>query len=121
MNFRAVRPVLSASILAFAALAGCHSESKEACCADGACTDECKDKGAATTTPAAATTTPAAETASAPINANCPIRGGAVNASYTVAYEGKTIGFCCGGCKKAFEAKDDAGKKEILASITAGN
>jgi len=39
------------------------------------------------------------------VNSTCPVMGGDVDKDtpYTTEYEGKTIGFCCSGCIKAFE------------------
>jgi YHS domain-containing protein len=39
-----------------------------------------------------------------PINKTCPLSGKAVNAEFVAAYQGQTIGFCCGDCCKKFEA-----------------
>ena len=38
-----------------------------------------------------------------PVNEKCPVSGQPVDAAQTVAYEGKTVAFCCGKCKAAFE------------------
>jgi YHS domain-containing protein len=39
-----------------------------------------------------------------PINAKCPVKTGeAAKADITSDYEGKTVGFCCGNCKGAFD------------------
>ena len=38
-----------------------------------------------------------------PINETCPVSGQPVDAAQTVAFEGATVGFCCGKCKAAFE------------------
>src|SRR5438105_5508194 len=39
-----------------------------------------------------------------PVNAKCPVKTGeAAKADITSDYEGKTIGFCCGNCKGAFD------------------
>lgn len=58
--------------------------------------------------------------AMAAVNTNCPYSGKPVNASFgTVAYQGKNIGFCCGGCKSNFESLDDAKKAERVAKLNA--
>jgi hypothetical protein len=62
---------------------------------------------------AAAATT--AGVAATPINANCPIGGEPIAADGgTVAFKGKTVGFCCPKCVAKFEALDDAGKIAAL-------
>src|SRR5437762_404486 len=39
-----------------------------------------------------------------PVNAKCPVKTGeAAKADITSDYEGKTVGFCCGNCKGAFD------------------
>jgi hypothetical protein len=49
-------------------------------------------------------------------NKNCPIMGHAVTADGgSVAWNGKTIGFCCEGCKPEFEKLSDEGKTTKLA------
>jgi hypothetical protein len=57
----------------------------------------------------------AAETVAAD-NGNCPIMGHAVTADGgTFAWNGKTIGFCCEGCKPEFEKLSDEDKTAKLA------
>ena len=49
-------------------------------------------------------------------NRNCPIMGHAVTADGgTVTWNGKTIGFCCDGCKPEFEKLSDEDKTAKLA------
>ena len=50
-----------------------------------------------------------------PINSVCPVSGKPVVLPNTLAYEGKTIGFCCDKCPKEFE-KDP---KKFAANIKA--
>jgi len=50
--------------------------------------------------PAAGGTTPAA--LGKPINTICPVSGKAVDETKVLAYEGKTVGFCCEKCPVAF-------------------
>jgi YHS domain-containing protein len=42
-------------------------------------------------------------------NSTCPVMGGEVakDTPYKSEYKGKTIGFCCEGCVKAFEANPE--------------
>jgi YHS domain-containing protein len=42
-----------------------------------------------------------------PIEANCPVSGGAVNAEHFVERDGKKIYFCCENCPAAFKADPD--------------
>lgn len=42
--------------------------------------------------------------AAKPVNTVCPVSGKPVDPAHTVVFEGKTIGFCCGNCPKAFQA-----------------
>ena len=57
-----------------------------------------------------------------PINATCPISKEPITASAgTVEYEGQSIGFCCAGCIRAFNAWDDARKDEFVALATASS
>lgn len=53
----------------------------------------------------------------APVNSKCPVSDKAVDAKFTFAYEGKTVGFCCGNCCKKFagDPKPYAGK--IVADV----
>ena len=37
------------------------------------------------------------------MNEKCPVSGQPVDKAQTVSFEGKTVGFCCGKCKAAFE------------------
>jgi YHS domain-containing protein len=46
---------------------------------------------------------PKAKTAA--VNAKCPVGGGDVDAAVTSAFEGRTVAFCCGKCKAAFDAE----------------
>lgn len=93
--------------------AGEKAECKDKSCDGKDCKEgECKDKK-----PAAAAS--GAGQASAPINKVCPIGGHDVDATQTVSYQGKTIGFCCEDCKKEFASKDEAGKAAILAKASA--
>ncbi len=56
------------------------------------------------------------ETVVASDNKNCPIMGHAVTADGgSVKWNGKTIGFCCDGCKPEFEKLSDEDKTAKLA------
>lgn len=57
--------------------------------------------GAAPTSASAPAT---ATTTAKPINAKCPIKGSAPDASITSIFEGKLIAFCCNNCKAKFDA-----------------
>lgn len=49
-------------------------------------------------------------------NSNCPIMGHAVTAEGgSIEWNGKTIGFCCEGCKPEFEKLSDEDKTAKLA------
>jgi len=87
---------LVAVVLATAALCGCSSDTETA-------------------------TTPAEPNLAATnVNAVCPYSGKPVNASVqSVAYKGKTYGFCCAGCASDFAGRDDAKKAEIIAKMAA--
>ena len=52
-----------------------------------------------------------------PVNKECPVSGKPVDPAVTVSYEGKTVGFCCKGCVKKFNAdpKSFAAKLGIKA------
>ena len=64
-----------------------------------------------------ATETAAAESSAATDNKNCPIMGHAVSAEGgSTTWNGKTIGFCCDGCKPKFEALSDDEKAAKLAA-----
>jgi len=44
-----------------------------------------------------------------PVNKMCPVKtGSAAQANLTATYKGKTIGFCCGGCKTKFTNDPEA-------------
>ncbi|MDP6939040.1 MAG: c-type cytochrome domain-containing protein [Planctomycetota bacterium] len=38
------------------------------------------------------------------LNAQCPVSGKAVDVAVTSEYKARTVAFCCGNCKKAFDA-----------------
>lgn len=46
----------------------------------------------------------AAETAKAPTNTKCPVSGADVDVAVTSEYNGTLVAFCCGSCKKTFDA-----------------
>ncbi|HVU63859.1 MAG TPA: hypothetical protein VHC70_07775 [Phycisphaerales bacterium] len=62
---------------------------------------------------AAAQSKPAAQVMAS--NEVCPLSGHAINPKFTSTYNGKTIGFCCGGCKAKFDAMSDADKAKMAA------
>ena len=94
------------SLLAVVALiAGCAGDTTVS-------TDEVADPG----TEAASETDSDTPEAVATDNKNCPIMGHAVTADGgSVAWNGKTIGFCCEGCKPEFEKLSDEDKTAKLA------
>jgi len=52
------------------------------------------------------------------INTTCPMSGKAIDGQTFVTYEGKTVGFCCGGCPARFGAWDNSRKDQfVLASF----
>lgn len=53
------------------------------------------------------------------INPNCPVRtGSSVSPGVTTEWDGKTVGFCCAGCRSAWEKKSDEEKRASLANVT---
>lgn len=100
---------------------GCASSGK--CDGSGACCEGegaacCKEGGECKDAEKAKHAEPAAQS-SAPINKECPIGGHDVDPNLTVAYQGKTIAFCCDDCKQEFLGMDEKGKSEILAKASA--
>lgn len=78
-------------------------------CGDGcgsACSGGCETDGKA-----AMTASPAA------FNTTCPFSGEPVKAGVTSTYNGKTVGFCCNGCKEKFEKASAADKDAMLAKV----
>lgn len=72
------------------------------------CGPECGDE------PCAECAAKAAEAADAdvvaafkPVNATCPGSGEPVDPAVASVHQGFTVGFCCGGCQKKFDAKSD--------------
>lgn len=55
-----------------------------------------------------------------PVNKVCPVMGGEVDPAVTVAWDGKTVGFCCAGCIPGFEKLSDEEKATKLADAAAG-
>lgn len=56
-------------------------------------------------------------------NARCPIMGrtldpAKVPARLTREYQGKTVGFCCGGCPGAWDRLSDEQKQAKLAKVS---
>jgi len=48
-------------------------------------------------------------------NTTCPFTGAKANAEVTSAHEGKTVAFCCAGCKGKFDKMDDAHQDAMVA------
>jgi hypothetical protein len=58
-----------------------------------------------------------AAAAAGPVNKVCPIRQGEVDTeSPTRQFKGQTIGFCCSGCEKKWDAKPEAEKLALLTT-----
>jgi YHS domain-containing protein len=55
----------------------------------------------------------AAPAGAKPANSTCPLSGEPSDAQFVVAYEGKTVGFCCNNCKGKFEADPKAHAAKI--------
>lgn len=54
--------------------------------------------------------------AAGPANSKCPISGKPVDATKTVSYKDKTVGFCCGNCPANWAKLSDAEKDAKLAA-----
>ncbi len=68
--------------------------------------------------PASAQQTAATAPANKAINTTCPISGKAIDGQTFLTYEGKTVGFCCGGCNARFGVWDNTRKDQfVLASF----
>lgn len=88
------RLIVTALASACLALVGCASDTKTAD-ADGA------DKAMGT------------------FNTTCPYSNGPVKPEAgTVAVAGKSIGFCCAGCKGKFEALDPSKQAEMVSTMS---
>lgn len=70
----------------------------------------CNDNKAADTS-----TAKVEASASAPINKNCPFSGEACDGKTTSAYQGKTVAFCCAGCKGKFDKMDATHQAAMVA------
>ena len=63
----------------------------------------------------------AAPTGAKPGNSVCPLSGEPVDAQFVLAYEGKTVGFCCNNCKGKFEADPKAHASKIKFDAVAAS
>lgn len=98
---------LSAAVVLWAS--GCGSEGSAA----DAAADASGDVETAAAGTSESTADPSVELVAS--NESCPKTGRPVSAAIeTVAFEGKQIGFCCGGCKSSFERMSDAERTELL-------
>jgi len=57
------------------------------------------------------------------VNTKCPIMGGKVDpatvpANLTRTFQGKKVGFCCGGCPSQWDKLSDEEKAKKLAAVT---
>lgn len=95
-NFRTALATLA--LVAAAGLAACSND---------------KTETATTNAPAEAKAT----ATTAAVNKTCPFTGGAANASVTSTCQGKTVAFCCAGCKGKFD-KMDAKQQADLCTRT---
>lgn len=79
------------------------------------CGPECGDKPCAKCA-AKAAAAPDADVVAAfkPVNATCPGSGEPVDPAVVSAHQGFTVGFCCGGCQKKFDAKSDDEKTAFI-------
>ena len=59
---------------------------------------------------------PEPSSAAKPINTVCPVSGKPVVLPNTLAYEGKTVGFCCSGCASSWAKLSNAEKDTKLAA-----
>lgn len=56
------------------------------------------------------------------LNTHCPVHSEhAVDPDVTTSYGGKTIGFCCGGCKSAWEGEMTDAEKMAFVQELGGN
>lgn len=62
-----------------------------------------------------AETTTTAEAKATPVNTVCPFTGGKADAKVTSTCAGKTVAFCCAGCKGKFD-KMDATQQAAMCS-----
>jgi YHS domain-containing protein len=51
----------------------------------------------------------------APVNKQCPVEGGEIDAEQFVVYKGKKVAFCCAGCDKEFNKDPEKYMKELAA------
>lgn len=56
--------------------------------------------------------------AAAPVNTVCPVSGEKVDSKVTAMSGGKTVAFCCAGCKGKFEKADAKAQAEMLAKVS---
>lgn len=55
--------------------------------------------------------------AAAPVNTVCPVSGEKVDGKVTAMSGGKTVAFCCAGCKGKFEKADAAAQAAMLSKV----
>jgi uncharacterized membrane protein len=53
------------------------------------------------------------EQAVKPVNAKCPVAGADIKPGFVSTFEGKLVGFCCGGCKGKFDADPSKYKAKL--------
>lgn len=55
------------------------------------------------------------------LNSSCPFSGNKANKDVTSKHNGKTVAFCCNGCKAKFDSLSDAEKAAMVKSASAAN
>ncbi|MBY0307922.1 MAG: hypothetical protein K2Q09_04190 [Phycisphaerales bacterium] len=50
-----------------------------------------------------------------PVNTTCPVSGKQAKGDVTTQWDGKTVAFCCGGCKGKFEKMDHTQQASAVA------
>jgi hypothetical protein len=56
------------------------------------------------------------EAKATPINKTCPLSGEAAKADVTSTCDGKTVAFCCAGCKGKFDKMDHAAQAKMVSA-----
>ena len=84
----------------------CGPNCTKPCCAKAKCPADC-------TKPCCAKKVDKAASGD-PVNKNCPVSGRPVAAGVTTVADGKTVGFCCGGCVSKWEKLTSGEREEKL-------
>lgn len=76
----------------------------------------CKnDKAETTTATTPSTEAMKSEARTGPMNKMCPFSGEEAKADITSTCDGKTVAFCCAGCKGKFDKMDKAHQEAMMA------